>query len=189
MAPAQQWQNIFDLTARESAWLGLPQADLLIKAFKAIAMEQLPAHVDGSPSTAVRFARQAIPPLENNPHFFLRWFRSVMVDLTDYRHWRKMTLKEQGITTIQRPPHVSRKKVQEGIKRYLDDESAAGHKGSQKRAWEYAKTMMPGATYRQVIEALATAEGGEETTWKTPRIDRADEELKFHKIMFSGFLD
>ena len=172
MAPAQQQQNIFDLTAQESAWLGLPHADLLIEAFRAIAMEELPAHLDGSPSTAVRFARQAIPPLENNPHFFLRWFRFVMVDLTDYRHWREITSKEREIAGTQRSPPVSERKVQEGMKRYLDSESAAGRKGSQKRAWKWAKATMPSATYTQVINSLAAVEGGKKQRGR-PRVAAA----------------
>jgi hypothetical protein len=176
MSPAL---NIYDLTARESAWLGLPHSELLLDAFKAIAREELVAHFNQSPSDTIMFARtwitwrhlidQAIPALERDPHFFVGWFRSVMVDLADYHHWREVTSKKREITGTQRPPSVSRQKVQEGIERYLDGELAAGRKGSQKRAWEWAKAMMPGATHRQVIEALAAAEGGKKQRGR-PRV-------------------
>jgi len=157
--PAPQRQNIFDLTAHESAWLGLPHAELLIKAFRAIAKEKLAANFNESSSAAVHLARKAIPPLENDPHFFVRWFRSVIVDLADYRHWRQVACKERETAETRRPPRASPQKVREGIKRYLKNEQAEGRSGSQKRAWEFAKAVMPSATYTQVIKAYEAEEG------------------------------
>ena len=137
MSPAPKRENIFDLTAHESARLGLPPSELLIEAFEAVAQKKLQAHFDESPSTTILIARtgvtwralikQAISALERDPHFFARWFRFVMVDMNDYRHWRKTTLKEQEPPRIKFRSPVSQ--VQKGMERYLDGELAAGRKG------------------------------------------------------------
>jgi hypothetical protein len=166
--PAPQRQNIFDLTAHESAWLGLPHAELLIKAFRAIKKKKLAANFNETSSAAVHLATKAIPPLENDPHFFVRWFRSVMVDLADYRHWRQVTCKERESAETRPPPRASLQKVHDGIKRYLENEQAEGRSGSQKRAWQFAKAVMPGATYTQVIEAYE-ADGGKKRKGR-PRV-------------------
>jgi hypothetical protein len=167
-AKAEIEQNIFDLIAHESASLELPQAELLIKAFKAIAREELPARFDAHPSPTVLAVRtgvkwwlaqikQAIFALEQNPHFFVPWFRLVLVKLSDYTRWRSAASK---IAPTRRPTHISRKKLREVMDRYLKTELGEGRKGSQKRAWEYAKAHAPGCSYAKVIEALAFAEGG-----------------------------
>ena len=151
-AKAELEWNIFDLTAHESASLGLPHAVLLIKAFKAIARGELPAH-----PSPIGQIEGAILALEQNPHFFVRWFRLVMVNVGDYARWRDATLK---VAPTPRSVPIGCKKVQEGIKTYLEGEHAAGRKGSQKRAWEWARAAMPGCRYKQVIDALIVVEGG-----------------------------
>ena len=160
-AKAELEWNIFDLTEHESASLGLPHAVLLIKAFKAIARGELPARFDTHPSPNVPAVRaqitQNIFALEQNPHFFVRWFRLVMVNVGDYARWRDATLK---VAPTPRSVPIGRKKVQEGIKIYLEGEHAADRTGSQKRAWEWARAAMPGCRYRQVIDALIVVEGG-----------------------------
>jgi hypothetical protein len=162
--------NIYELTARESAWIGLPQSDLLIEAFKAIIDEKLPATFDQSPSTAMVLARsgatwrgvihQAISALERNPHFFVRWFRSVMVDHAEYRRFRNEESKCPISTQGQRPRRPSDKAVLAQMREHLNYERAQGRMGSQKRAWEWAKNSMPGARYQQIIKALRVLEGG-----------------------------
>ncbi len=163
--------SIYDLTARDSASIGLPHAPLLIEAFKAILDkdEKLPPTFDESSSTKIVLAQSgvswraaihgAISALERNPHFFVGWFRSVFVDQTDYRRWRDEKSKQRIPTQAQRPRRPSFKVVLAGIQEYLDLEQAEGRSGSQKRAWGFAKVSIPGATYSQTIEALLIAEG------------------------------
>jgi len=166
-AKAEQETNIFDLTAHESVSLGLPHAVLLIKAFKAIAREELPARFDVHPSPTVfavqtevkwwlRQLKQAVFALEQNPHFFVRWFRLVMVNVGDYTCWRDTTRKMTP-TPARKP--MSDKKVQEGMQVYLDSERDVGLQGSQKRAWKWAQANMPGSRYRQVTKALEIGRG------------------------------
>jgi hypothetical protein len=160
---SMQKANIYDLTARESAWVGLPHAELLIDAFKAIDQKHLQAHFDESPPTGVTWrslVNQAITALERDPHFFARWFRLVMVDLSDYRRWRDQTSKQYDSVGSKRRPRASFNRVLSAMENYIAAERAAGRPASQKRAWECAKAVIPGATYRQVIEAMSAAEGG-----------------------------
>jgi hypothetical protein len=180
--PAPQRQNIFDLTAHESAWLGLPHAELLIEAFEAIAQKRLQVHFDESPSTTSLIARtgvtwralikQAISALERNPHFFVAWFRSVMVDPNDYRRWRDKRSGELKAVNTRQSARVSHAKLLEKIRLYVERERAEGRTVSQKRLWEHAKTALPGASNRQVIAALKTVEGGPKKRGR-PRIAKA----------------
>jgi hypothetical protein len=165
---AEQEENIYDLTAYESASLGVPHAPLLIKAFKAIDRNELPARFTERPSPAVLVLKpgvrwwrpqikQAIFALEQNPSFFVRWFRCVVVDVTNYTRWRKAKSK---VLPAERPKRMNPKKVQEGIRRYLENEHAEGRQGNQKRAWKWAQAAMPGCRCSQVVQALAVVEGG-----------------------------
>jgi hypothetical protein len=176
-------QNIFDLTAYESAQLSVPHSVLLIKAFEAIARENLPARFDAHPSPVALAVptggkwwlaqiKQAIFALEQNPHFFVRWFRLVMVDLGDYACWRNTTSK---VPPTPRPKRMSRKELQQLMDNYLRSESAKGRKGSQKRAWDHAKAHAPGrCSYPEVIKALAKAEGGKKARGR-PRTNSIDQ--------------
>jgi hypothetical protein len=168
-AKGEQQENIFDLTARESAWLCEQHAVLLIKAFKAIAREELPARFEFYPPPTVLLIplevkekwwlaqiKHAIFQLERNPRFFVWWFRRVMVDVGDYARWRKAASR-----TIPKPRPVlmNPKKVRAGIKAYLKSEVVAGRQSSQKRAWKWAQANMPGCRYAQVMEALVVEAG------------------------------
>ena len=160
MPAPTQLTNIYDLTARESLWVKSPHADLLIEAFKAIVDNKLSAILDGSSSTAIGPARQAISALDRNPHFFVGWFRSVLVDPTQYRRLRNEKSKHRITTQAQRSQRPSPNSVLHAVGEYLDRERCEGRVGSQKRAWEWAKDAMPGATHEQIIKAMRIAEGG-----------------------------
>jgi hypothetical protein len=160
MPATRQLTNIYDLTARESAWVNSPHAELLIEAFKGIVDKKLTAILDGSSTTAIGAAYKAISALERNPLFFVGWFRSVLVDKALYRRWRNDNSKQRILTQAQRPRRPSRNAVLHGMAEYLDHERTQGRVGSQKRAWEWAKNSMPGATHKQITDALRTAEGG-----------------------------
>jgi hypothetical protein len=165
---AEQEQNIFDLTAHESVSLGVPQAEQLIKAFEAIARDELSARFSEQPPPTVlvteagvkwwrRLIKHAIFALEQNPHFFVPWFRFVFVNLGDYVRWRHTT---SDVPPAPRPKRMSLRQVQSGMKIYLEQEGAAGRQGSQKRAWTWAQANMPTAKHPQVMKALALEEGG-----------------------------
>jgi len=166
-APTQS-ANVYDLTANESASLGIPHDQLLIDVFKAIAQRKLHAHFDESPST-VQFMKQAgmtwlakinegITALERNPHFFVRWFRSITIELRAYRNWRDET--QRSAQSARSPSRrASEEKVLRGMKSYVQHEQKRGRETSQKRAWEWAKANMPDARHRQVMSALLKIEG------------------------------
>ena len=44
--------------------------------------------------TLQRLVGQAISALEHNPLFFVQWFRLLLIDVDDYRHWRTETTNE-----------------------------------------------------------------------------------------------
>ena len=173
MSTLPQGSNVYDLTARESAWTGSPHGDLLIEAFKAIVQKDLEARLNrdaslpGYPAgawvTLGHLAKQAINALENNPNFFVRWFRLVMVNPTDYRRWRDKAVTSCVVRTNRPTRRASQANIRRGIKEYIAAEFANGRRASQKRAWAWAKATMPGARYKQVIEAMSAAEGGKKS--------------------------
>jgi len=165
-----QKANIYDLTRREGASLGLPHDELLIEALTAISAGKLQACFDAfnlqrqppNPWTSVDYVvRQAISALERNPNFYVRWFRLIEVDPVDYRQWREQTSKLRG--TKARVPRASDEAVRSEIKRYIADEQAKGSHANQKRAWVWIKARLPGATHKQVIQALSGEEGGKKS--------------------------
>ncbi len=162
--------NVYDLTAQESAWAGLPHSKLLIEAFRAIAEEQLSAYFGDRASTASSNAqpaftwggmvRQGIVALERDPHFFVQWFRIIFVDLNDYRRWRDESKRKPDAIAGQMPRRASQKNVQDAVRRQIESERGQGRQASQKRLWNWAKVALPGATYRRVMEAMRAVEGG-----------------------------
>lgn len=164
-----QETNIYDLTAQESASAGSPHSKLLIEAFTAIAQEQLRARFGDSASTIRSPAqpgytwgamvRQGIAALERKPHFFARWFRFIFVDLDDYRRWRNDANEESVVVVGQEPRRVNQRKLQAAVRSYIDSERNEGRQASQKRLWIYVKAVLPGATYRQAVDAMRAVEG------------------------------
>jgi hypothetical protein len=159
--------NIYDLTAREGALVGSPHCELLVEVLNAISEKKLQARFDGKPLppgpwfTLDYLVRQAISALERNPNFFVGWFRSIMVNPSDYRQWREQISRDHD---AQRAPRTTRRpntsRVTQAMKEYIAEEHAKGCRASQKRAWKWAKVMIPGARYQQVVDAMSEAEGG-----------------------------
>jgi len=183
MTPAPQRENIYDLTARESARVGLPHAELLIEAFEAVRRGELLAHFDEIPSTYTHLPhagvwraslKQAVAVLRSSPHFFVGWFRTVLLDLSEFQRWCNENERSRGLPRARRLPRASAKRVHAVVKAYMDGERVKGRVGSQKRAWECAKAKLPGARYQQVIDALAAVEGSKKTRGR-PRTSRGKE--------------
>lgn len=162
-------QSLYDLTAQEAAWVGSPHARLFIEAMRAVHKKELQAQFDGELSTGVPYAgqlslsdlaRKAIFALEQNPNFYVRWFRMISVDPSHYRRWRDQKPDRAVTGETQQQPRSSPKKVQTAVSEFVSKESKAGRNVSQKRLWDWAKAAIPGATFRQAVEAMAKAEGG-----------------------------
>jgi hypothetical protein len=157
-APVQT--DIFALTDRESARARIPHSELLIIALKDIVDNKLQAHFTAEPQAGTwpGLIRQAISALERNPHFYVHWFRNIMVEVSVYRCWRETnhaSVANEG-RTGRRP---NRKYVVSKMRNYVESEREKARHVSQKRAWDYAKDAIPAATYRQVIDALRDIEG------------------------------
>jgi hypothetical protein len=158
--------NIFDLTARDRSWRS-SHWELLILAFKAIGKNELRAHCADSLAqllksrsdlTLQRLVGQAISALEHNPLFFVQWFRLLLIDVDDYRHWRTETTNETAPLEGQESRRASLKDILLMVRRYVESERKAGRSASQKRAWRQAKVEMPTASHRQVVDALRKVE-------------------------------
>ena len=172
--PAIQEDNIYDLTARESARCR-PHVDLLIDAFADIAQGKLKASFEPENDplsftiavgltwrntvTRRNMLAEAVQALQRNPRFFARWFRCVLVTYDDYLRWRRGKLTPTLSAKSERPPRASDRSVLRAIKDYLGSEQTKGRAGSEKRAWEYAKVEIEGAAYKHVIDALRKLKG------------------------------
>ncbi len=177
--------NIYDLTEQESAWAGLRHTELLIGALVAISQEQLRAFFDDGTQTVRSFVRpgltwgalvrQGITVLEHNPHFFVRWFRFIFVDLNDYSHWRnEAKQKQKSVATAgQKLPRANRKDLLIAVGNYIDSERGQGRQASQKRLWSWAKAALPGATHKQVMDTMRAVEGGKKKRGRPRKVNAA----------------
>lgn len=157
-----QTSNIFDLTARDSAWAGLPRFELLLGALKAIRDGKLQAHFGSSLRAGLTLKdliKQAIFALEQNPQFYVGWFREILVYVNDYRAWRSETNHVSAPDEGRRRHRANFKDVVSKMKSYVMSEQKEGSDTSQKRAWEYMKAELPGATYKQTIDAFREVAG------------------------------
>jgi hypothetical protein len=173
MKAAEQEDNIYDLTARESARIRRPHVDLLIEALADIAQGTLNARFEpeADPLSLTRsvgarwqndrhgMLTQEIHALRRRPWVQCPWIRCVMVTYNDFLRWRSERLNPALSSKAERPARISNRDVLVVVRRYLDKERAEGRPGSQKRAWEYVKIELEGATFRQVVGALRRLEG------------------------------
>ena len=163
--------SIYDLTARDSASIGLPHAPLLIEAFKAILDkdEKLPATFDESSSTKIVLAQSgvswrvaihgAISALERNWHFLL------VVPVSIRRSNRLPSLARRKIQTTHPNPKRNGRGVQASKWYSLEYKStsilnklraAAGRKSGHGDLQRFQSRARP---YSQTIQALLVAEG------------------------------
>jgi hypothetical protein len=88
--------NLYDLIARESASDGIPREKLLSLALRAIADNKLEAHfpdnvlLDEPLLNGVTWRRllyEGAAAIERNPTYYAGWFRSITVEIANFRKW------------------------------------------------------------------------------------------------------
>jgi hypothetical protein len=158
--PRHAEMNIYDLTEQESAWIGVPHTGLLIEALRAIGEGRLSAKCGlKADLPAVRWSgliRGWIRALELDPRFFIRQFRFIFVEPADYRNWRDQSSLPPSEQKVRRPKGAA---VRCAARNYIDTERNESRQTSQKRAWEHIRSRLPGATYRQVMDAMEAEVG------------------------------
>jgi hypothetical protein len=88
-------EGLYDLIAWTSARHGLPREQLLVRAFRAIVTNELPATAGTigldqrlPPGPTLReVITGAITAIERDPHFFAYWFKEIVVRRSDFDQW------------------------------------------------------------------------------------------------------
>jgi hypothetical protein len=146
--------------------VGRPSEELLIEAMEAVLKNELAAVFEERTRNLLDRARKTwrallgewIVAVNRDPTFFVHTFRSMLLDPSEYRRWRD----EKGggiIQATRRLSPASQKDLAKVVKDYVAAERAMGNSCNQKRAWEWVKAKLPGASHSRVIGALRSAEG------------------------------